>query len=361
MQNHNTTQRRLLPHHIKDLKRSGLNDETIRHLGFYSGTAADMKAILGFDAGPGLIIPYPCYGGQPSFRVKPDTSPIIDGKPAKYLQPSDSAMRVYIPTKTWQSLKDPKAMVGITEGEKKSAKADQEGFPTIGLGGIWGFYQHHEIIPDLENISWKGRRVLLFPDSDFAVNNDVRLAFFTLEQELRMRGAKAEMVFFPLNDKGEKVALDDYLVANGREGLNKLITEAKPCLYWEIDLMVGTPEYERSDSLEFLFVKIARLEATSRLPWKTLCHDKLRMKANDFNLQVKAAEAKLAQRALEARIRWQEHLSEEEKARMEQEQAKLRPQALELLRNPALLYLHGKAVQRLGVAGEDLWDKILPA
>lgn len=350
----------LLSHHLADLQRSGLNIETIESLGFYSGTAAEVKAILGFDAGPGLIIPYPCYGGQPFFRVKPDKPPIKDGKPlGKYLQAPDSMMRAYIPPRTWEALKNPTATVGITEGEKKSAKADQEGFPTIGLGGIWGFYQHHEFIPDLANITWEGRRVLLFPDSDFAVNNDVRLAFFTLEQELRMRGAKAEMVFFLPDDKGQKMALDDYLVINGREGLERLITEAKPCLYWEIHLMVALPEYERPDSLEFLFPKIARLEATSRLPWKTLCHDKLRMKASDFNLQVKAAEAKLAQRALEARIRRQEHLSEEEKARMEGEQAKLRPQALELLKNPALLCLHGKAVQRLGVAGEDVNIRVL--
>jgi hypothetical protein len=56
----------LLPHHLEDLQRSGLSDETIDAMGFYSGTAAEVKAILGFDAGPGLLIPYPC-GRSESF------------------------------------------------------------------------------------------------------------------------------------------------------------------------------------------------------------------------------------------------------------------------------------------------------
>jgi hypothetical protein len=45
---------KLVPQHLEDLRRSGLTDETIEMLGFYSATEAQVKAILGFDAGEGL-------------------------------------------------------------------------------------------------------------------------------------------------------------------------------------------------------------------------------------------------------------------------------------------------------------------
>lgn len=78
--------RRLLPHHMEDLRRSGLTDETIESLGFYSAAAAEVTDILSFDAGPGLVIPYRPYEGRQAFsRVKTDEPPIINGEPAKYL------------------------------------------------------------------------------------------------------------------------------------------------------------------------------------------------------------------------------------------------------------------------------------
>jgi hypothetical protein len=112
---------RLLTHHLEDLQRAGLSDETIEMLGFYSGTAVEVQAILGFDAGPGLVIPYPPAGlSEPFSRIKPDTPPVINGRPAKYLSPRAVPLRAYIPPQTWEALKDPKTAVIITEGEKKA-------------------------------------------------------------------------------------------------------------------------------------------------------------------------------------------------------------------------------------------------
>ncbi len=110
MNNHtgNTPEKlKFLPHHLDDLRRSGLSDETIQALGFYSGTATEVKAILGFDAGPALVIPYACVGGgEPFCRVKPDKPPVIDGKPAKYLSARGAKVRAYIPPKTCEALKN---------------------------------------------------------------------------------------------------------------------------------------------------------------------------------------------------------------------------------------------------------------
>ena len=40
----------LIPHHLEGLRYSGLSDETIAALGFYRGTAAEVKTTPGFDA-----------------------------------------------------------------------------------------------------------------------------------------------------------------------------------------------------------------------------------------------------------------------------------------------------------------------
>src|SRR5687768_16059989 len=130
----------LLLHHLLDLRRSGLSEETIRELGFYSGNTDEVRAILGFDAGPGLVIPYPAYDTLGPFsRVKPDSPPLIDGKPPKYLSPKGGLLQPYILPKSWEILRNPTTRLLITGGEEKAAKADQEGFPCIGLGGIYGF------------------------------------------------------------------------------------------------------------------------------------------------------------------------------------------------------------------------------
>lgn len=42
--------KQLLPNHPEDLQRTGLSNETIHTLGFYSGATAEIKAILGFEA-----------------------------------------------------------------------------------------------------------------------------------------------------------------------------------------------------------------------------------------------------------------------------------------------------------------------
>ena len=105
--------------HLKDLRSSGLNDDTIKELGFYSGSTEEVTEILGFNAGPGLVIPYPyCGGSQPFFRVKPDTPPKINNKPAKYLSPKGAIVRAYIPPKTYKALKGCNTPIIITEGEK---------------------------------------------------------------------------------------------------------------------------------------------------------------------------------------------------------------------------------------------------
>ena len=211
-------------HHLKDLRSSGLSDETIEALGFYSGNEIEVHGLLGFGAGPGLILPYPLVGERESFaRIKPDKPPISSGKPAKYLSRRDGGLRAYIPPHTFEALKDRSRRVLITEGEKKAAKADQEGFPCIGLGGMYGFRdREHVFLPDLEALTWNGRDVLVVPDSDVQTNSGVRDAVWELGWQVLCRGANPAVVVLPHRDDGSKQGLDDFLVAHGPEAFKEL-------------------------------------------------------------------------------------------------------------------------------------------
>jgi hypothetical protein len=339
--------------HLEDLHSSGLTDETIENLGFYSGTSSDVEKILGFNVGPGLIIPYPRFDDSPPFfRVKPDDPPVIDGKPAKYLSPKSAIVRAYIPPKTWELLKDPKTAVIITEGEKKAAKADQEGFPCIGLGGIWGFSQKHRLIPDLSNIEWEDRAVFLAPDSDHCHNLDVKLAVFTLERWLIKLGASVLVVRIPVTKDAAKAGIDDFLVGKSPDALKQLLNEAKPALYWEIEDIADLPENKRLKPLRSLFIKLADMEPIEISLWKKLCDKKLNIAAADFKAQLKLAKQEKQRKQVSVEGLGNVEEAEETQIELERESAELTPKALDLLNDPALLYRVGQVVHRFGVAGE---------
>ena len=106
--------------HREDLRLSGLSDDTIEALGFYSGNESQVRRLLGFGAGAGLVIPYQTFNDLPFFcRVKPDSPLALGGRPAKYLSPKGALAQAYIPPRTWEALQYPERLVLFTEGEKK--------------------------------------------------------------------------------------------------------------------------------------------------------------------------------------------------------------------------------------------------
>jgi hypothetical protein len=66
----------LVQSHLEDLKRSGLSDETIARAGIYSAPERQVRDLLGYGVGPGMVIPYP--------------------------SPSDARVRLDHPDKDWQ-------------------------------------------------------------------------------------------------------------------------------------------------------------------------------------------------------------------------------------------------------------------
>jgi hypothetical protein len=263
----------LMPQHLADLRKSGLSDDAIRAGGFFTTYGHRARELLAWgdkqdSLGHCLAIPYRDAEGHPVPLLGADGKPVVssDGKPLQYTRlKADNPRKVksgkdkgraikyesrigapvlpYFPPGTLAALKDPSQLLLITEGEKKAAKADQEGFPCIGLGGVecWsrprpkgkgGRAQgKRELIAELAAIPWEGRPVAIAYDSDLAEKRDVQWAEWSLAEALRERGALVKVARLPAGEPGEdgepvKVGLDDFLVVRGPDALRAILAAA---------------------------------------------------------------------------------------------------------------------------------------
>jgi P4 family phage/plasmid primase-like protien len=251
--NGRTVSGKLLPQHLADLHKSGLTDATIAACGFCSLQAsASVQDALRWkryrgELGPCLCIPFADAEGKPSgyCRLKPDRprKGKEDGKPIKYESPKGASNRAYFPSGTLPALANVAAPLIVTEGEKKAAKADQDGFPCIGLVGVYGWQKkrardrdgnptgERQLIDTLACVSWQGRRVYVCFDSDAETNPNVRRAEWHLAEVLASKGTVVKIVRLPGGDPGPdgtpvKVGLDDYLVAHGPDAFRQLLAAA---------------------------------------------------------------------------------------------------------------------------------------
>ena len=261
----------LFPQHLADLRRSGLSDEQIRRCGFRSSSdPAQIATWLGWKhqakaIGPCLCIPFFRADGErlDYVRVKPDNprKSKEGGKPIKYESPVRAANRAYFPPSTRAALTDACQALIVTEGEKKSAKADQEGFPCIGLVGVYGWMKGRpknaegkgegprEMIPDIAAVVWRNRKVYIGFDSDLARNPNVRWAEWHLSEALRNAGAEVLALRIPSASDGSKQGLDDFLTAAGEDAFKELLAAAEPVQMPEArpsttpEIVIGPAEY----------------------------------------------------------------------------------------------------------------------
>jgi putative DNA primase/helicase len=241
----------LTPKHRADLHASGLSDQQIAACGFFSVRSAEVVHYClnwparGGELGGCLAFPYRDADGEPTryVRLKPDNPRESDGKLVKYESPRGSKNRAYFPPGMRAAIKDPSVALLITEGEKKVAKADQEGFACVGLVGVWGWQKkrdtdfdglplsERELIDDLAQLPWQGRLVHVCFDSDVATNPKVWNAERCLAEALQRLGAEVKVIRLPGGDPGPdgkpaKVGLDDFLMQNGADNLRALLDAA---------------------------------------------------------------------------------------------------------------------------------------
>lgn len=230
---------RLLLHHRKHLRDSGLTDETIRRAGIYSN--ADPKRIAAMlninrvakDTGPCIVFPYLNLDGRHDYyRLRPDIPRQNGKKVRKYEAPRKLGNRVYIPPGVLEHFDKPETELLITEGEKKALAATQAGFHCLGLAGVWCFSKRKstKLLAELDAVNWQGRVVRIVFDDDVTTNPDVKEAEMRLAALLAARGAKVRCARLPSVCGEGKTGLDDFLLHHadaGRTELRKVLDAAE--------------------------------------------------------------------------------------------------------------------------------------
>lgn len=249
--NLDSTLQELSEKHLADLRKSGLSDEQIAACGY--ATITDPRAISTIlnwhgsnTLGPCLVIPYFNADGsriplREFARLKPDNPRIGDtGKAIKYESPLGSRARLYFPPGFREKAADGKFHLLFTEGEKKAAKADQEGFLCVGLGGVESWSkprtdktEERELLSDFDEIDINGGAIFITFDSDLADKPPVQMAEWSFAHALRKRGADVGAVRLPngppdANGNPAKIGLDDYLLTHSVDDFLGLIEAAMP-------------------------------------------------------------------------------------------------------------------------------------
>jgi hypothetical protein len=224
------------------LASSGLTLADARTLGFKALTPEQTQRLdVQFLKYPALFLPYTDLRGKATgfYRIRYlgelGGFDALRKKLPRYVQPADTNAEVYYPKLLdWPALaKDPNIALLVTEGELKAACGAKNGYPVIGLGGVWSWRaakKGYALLPSLREITWKQRHVYLVFDSDFATKPQVMSALLALAAELTSAGAIPFLVTLPSPDDGvaDKYGLDDFLVARGRDAFNAVMREAKP-------------------------------------------------------------------------------------------------------------------------------------
>lgn len=180
-------------------------------------------------------------GSKPFYRLRyleadTDFSGVSAKKIPRYVQEPGTAPVAYFPgNQDWTGiLEDPAHPLVITEGELKAAKACKEGFPTIGLGGVYNWRSRKlgiDWLPSLEPVVWLRRNVYVCFDSDYRTNPMVCVALKELADEFHRKGAFVHLVNLPNLQGLEKVGLDDFLVHAGPSAsdmFHQLLSLAEP-------------------------------------------------------------------------------------------------------------------------------------
>lgn len=185
--------------HLADLRRSGLSEEIVAVMGVRSLTVDELRERLGYGikTDSALEIPYPGLDFA-RYRLFPPASG-RDGREIRYLQRKASGVHLYILPSVRDLLGDPSVALYYTEGEKKAAKATQEGFPCVGLGGLWNWLNEGADggIAELDEIAHVQREEIIVPDSDVWSRDDLKNAVFAFGKELERRGARVSVLPLP--------------------------------------------------------------------------------------------------------------------------------------------------------------------
>ena len=227
----------ILSIHLDDLRKSGLSDATIAAMGISSldgmalavGVQGASHAKTGYTA-TGYAIPYMHAGSVVATRYRvfwtPGTGQNGEKDPPKYLSAYNQETKLYVPP-GFDTVSSRHDYILITEGEKKAAKAVQEGLPCVALGGVhmWADSKSRTIdkmmgrgltylskpMDELRELA-KTKRIIIVFDSDSQTNHQVNAARYILKDALMYHCASwVRVMDMPCTDMSRKWGLDDVL------------------------------------------------------------------------------------------------------------------------------------------------------
>jgi putative DNA primase/helicase len=164
---------------------------------------------------PGLLIPmYGPTGRRVSYQWKPKNPvPNRDGKKMKYASPKGQTSRLDVHPRNRDKIADPTVELWITEGVKKGDALTSRGLCAISLTGVFNWRSTHGTLGDWEDVTLKGRSVVICFDADARDNRNVLRAMI----RLKSRGVKlVRYLIVPAETHGQAVkGVDDFFAAGG--------------------------------------------------------------------------------------------------------------------------------------------------
>ncbi len=262
---------RLRPEHLDHLRSSGLSDQTIAAARICSLSESQTRR-LGYAKGlSGIGFPYPgtriTVAGELHAYTRLRVDPERRREPGrKYENPLKASIDEgltfypYVPLDVDALRKDATRPVVVTEGEKKALKLTQEGWPAIGLPGVFLFTDPRSsrppgkrpLHPDLERWRWRGRTVFVCFDSDRTDKEGVALAHERLCAALTRKGARVRDLGLPALGGLDKTGADDFLVRRGPAAFGDLVDRARPWepFAWLVELVpAGLPPAALEEAL----------------------------------------------------------------------------------------------------------------
>lgn len=226
----------LFQRHFDELtKGSGISVEVIRERGYKTILGSAELQQLGFAKfqrrTPGLYLPLWTVEGKNTLcQYKPDVPrQNKKGKDIKYETPDDVGLRLDVPPRCRENLKNPNIRLWITEGIKKADALASHGECIIDLLGVWSFKGKNEFggitfLADWDYIALNERLVYIIFDSDVMMKPQVNQALDRLTEHLSRKAAQVFHIYLPSPD-GKKVGVDDFLVQG--HTIDDLITLAR--------------------------------------------------------------------------------------------------------------------------------------
>ncbi len=235
---------RLLPPGVDYLKARGVSDE-VAVLGEVRTEETPAHGLV--PSRLDLAIPVFDLDGR-SVEVTPGVPFVVkrtllvgDAPPDKdarrFIQPPGVRPRAYFPRTEghgWRGVaSNCRVDLLITEGPVKALALASHGFPdAVALGGVDGWHEKdsRDLLAELAEVTWKGRRAIVIFDSDAASNPSVRQAEVALSAKLAALGAEVKVARLPPADDGTKQGVDDLLARKGGKALGPILTAAGPAV-----------------------------------------------------------------------------------------------------------------------------------